>query len=179
MHAATFRWPFFDDGHRELATGLRRWARGAIPGQEDDDHDVDAACRALVRRLGEAGWLRAAVPAAHGGLREGLDVRSLCITRETLARRSGLADFAFAMQGLGSGAISLQGTPAQKERYLRPLLDGELFQADCGRPIVLKPSAPVPFVQLAATVLYVKDGVQALRKGSTVGVDSPNRHAPD
>ena len=100
-------WPFFEDRHRELAAALDAWAGAHLPV---DHHDVDAACRALVRDLGAGGWLR------HSGAGEGeaLDVRSLCLIRETLARHDGLADFAFAMQGLGMGAISLFGTPAQR-----------------------------------------------------------------
>lgn len=100
-------WPFFEDRHRELAAALDAWAGAHLPV---DHHDVDAACRALVSDLGAGGWLR------HSGAGEGeaLDVRSLCLIRETLARHDGLADFAFAMQGLGMGAVSLFGTPAQR-----------------------------------------------------------------
>lgn len=136
MHAATWRWPFFDDGHRELAAGLRRWARQEIAAPEVDDghgahdvQDVDEACRALVRRLGAAGWLRYTVPAAHGGVHERLDVRSLCTARDTLARVSGLADFAFAMQGLGAGPIALFGAPALQRRYLPRVAAGEAIAA--------------------------------------------------
>ncbi|MFK5997794.1 MAG: acyl-CoA dehydrogenase family protein [Rhodobacterales bacterium] len=105
-------WPFFAPHHKELANGLEAWAAenlGAI-----DHADTDAACRALVKALGEAGWLQHT--AAEAG--EKLDVRSLCLSRETLARHDGLADFAFAMQGLGTGAISLFGTPAQQSQWL-------------------------------------------------------------
>ena len=100
-------WPFFEARHRELAASLDAWAAAHLPV---DHHDVDAACRGLVRDLGAAGFLR------HSGAGEGeaLDVRSLCLIRETLARHDGLADFAFAMQGLGMGAVSLFGTPAQR-----------------------------------------------------------------
>lgn len=98
-------WPFFEDRHRELAAGLEEWARAALPV---DHADVDAACRGLVAALGDGGWLR------HSG-GEALDIRSLCLIRETLARHDGLADFAFAMQGLGMGAVTLFGSPAQRE----------------------------------------------------------------
>lgn len=100
-------WPFFEERHRELAEALEVWAAAHLPV---DHHDVDAACRALVAMLGAGGWLR------HSGAAEGerLDVRSLCLIRETLARHDGLADFAFAMQGLGMGAVSLFGTPEQR-----------------------------------------------------------------
>ncbi|MBV8246352.1 MAG: acyl-CoA dehydrogenase family protein [Candidatus Eremiobacteraeota bacterium] len=108
-------WPFFDERHRSLAAELDAFLAGAdaVP-----HGDVDAACRTWVQRLGGAGWLRYCVPAQFGGTTTELDVRALCLIRETLARHDGLADFAFAMQGLGTGAISLFGTDAQKERYL-------------------------------------------------------------
>jgi alkylation response protein AidB-like acyl-CoA dehydrogenase len=95
----------------------------------DEPTDVDAECRALVRRLGRAGWLRYAVPAAHGGAFERLDVRALCLARETLARADGLADFAFAMQGLGAGPISLFGSEPLRARYLSRVAAGEAIAA--------------------------------------------------
>src|SRR5687768_887799 len=94
-------WPFFDDSHRRLAEELESWCVAELAAPPGDD--VDAECRALVGALGEAGWLRYCVPADHGGIHDRLDVRSLALIREILARHSGLADFAFAMQGLGSG----------------------------------------------------------------------------
>lgn len=102
-------WPFFEDRHRALAAELEAWCEKHLPV---DHHDVDGACKALVKALGAAGFLRhsAIDPEGDGPL----DVRSLAIIRETLARHDGLADFAFAMQGLGTGAISLFGTPEQK-----------------------------------------------------------------
>jgi acyl-CoA dehydrogenase len=102
-------WPFFEDRHRALAAELEAWCEKHLPV---DHHDVDGACKALVKTLGAAGFLRhsAIDPEGDGPL----DVRSLAIIRETLARHDGLADFAFAMQGLGTGAISLFGTPEQK-----------------------------------------------------------------
>ena len=100
-------WPFLDDRHRDLADRLEEWCNANLPV---DHTDVDAACRDLVRRLGGDGWL--AHTAADAGDR--LDVRTLCLIRETLARHDGLADFAFAMQGLGAGAITLFGTDAQR-----------------------------------------------------------------
>ena len=112
-------WPFFEARHRDFAERLEDWSRRVVaPHAAEDERDVDGTCRTLVRLLGEAGWLRACVPASHGGLDERLDVRTLCLARETLARHSGLADFAFAMQGLGSGAISLFGTGELKAAYL-------------------------------------------------------------
>jgi acyl-CoA dehydrogenase len=111
-------WPFFDDVHRALAADLDAWAAGMPAAREEPDADVDARCRALVRALGGAGWLRYCVPAEHGGALAALDSRALCIARETLAYHDGLADFAFAMQGLGSGAITLAGSAAQQARWL-------------------------------------------------------------
>jgi acyl-CoA dehydrogenase len=121
-------WPFFDDGHRALARDLDAWAAAELSGVAHGA-GVDATCRALVRALGEAGWLRWTVPAAYGGERETLDVRALCLARETLARHDGLADFAFAMQGLGSGPISLFGTDALRRRYLPRVVSGEAIAA--------------------------------------------------
>jgi acyl-CoA dehydrogenase len=100
-------WPFFEPRHRDFAEALDQWCARNLPV---DHHDVDAACRALVAALGEAGWL-APTGASEG---ERLDVRTLCLARETLARHDPLADFAFAMQGLGMGAVSLFGTPSQR-----------------------------------------------------------------
>jgi len=116
-------WPFFEDRHRELAEALDQWA-GKTLG-EVDHSDTDAACRDLVARLGAGGWLR------HSGAEgaEVLDVRSLCLIRETLARHDGLADFAFAMQGLGTGAISLFGTPEQQATWLPKTRAGEAISA--------------------------------------------------
>ena len=121
-------WPFFDDSHRRLAEALEEWCGSEFGGAHDEE-DVDAECRALVRRLGAAGWLRYCVPAAYGGVHERLDVRSLALIRETLARHSGLADFAFAMQGLGSGTITLFGSEAQKQAYLPAVARGEKIAA--------------------------------------------------
>ena len=121
-------WPFLEQRHRELARELDAWATRALaPGSIDHD-DTDAACRALVQALGAAGWLQhAAIDPDDAGAR--LDVRSLCLIRETLARHDGLADFAFAMQGLGSGAISLFGTAEQRRRYLPRVRAGEAIAA--------------------------------------------------
>ncbi len=124
----TFTWPFFTDAHRALATDLRAWTLRELPDAHEHA-DVDAACRALVKQLGTAGWLRYTVPAAYGGLHDSLDVRSLCIARETLARASGLADFAFAMQGLGAGAITLSGSDELKARYLPRVATGDAIAA--------------------------------------------------
>ncbi len=117
--------PFFDDAHRSLANGLVEWVRT----QQVDETDDRTACREWVRRLGGEGWLRYCVAAEHGGALPTLDSRALVILRETLAYHSPLADFAFAMQGLGSGAISLAGTPEQQARYLPAVARGEKIAA--------------------------------------------------
>jgi len=120
-------WPFFDDAHRKFAAGLGAWTKDALSGAAHDD--VDAACRALVRQLGEAGWLRYCVPATHGGALPALDSRALCVARETLAYADGLADFAFAMQGLGSGPITLGGSDEQRSRWLPAVAGGGAIAA--------------------------------------------------
>ena len=117
--------PFFDDAHRALADGLVPWAAA----QQVDETDDRAACRDWVQRLGAGGWLRYCVPAEHGGALPELDSRALVLLRETLAYHSPLADFAFAMQGLGSGAITLAGSPAQQAHYLQGVARGELIAA--------------------------------------------------
>ena len=116
-------WPFFEPRHRALEAQLAEWCAANIGDEHPDD--VDAACRALVEQLGQAGFLKLCV--ADGG--KAPDVRSLAIARSTLARASGLADFAFAMQGLGSGAISLFGSSAQKSEWLPKVASGETVAA--------------------------------------------------
>ena len=111
-------WPFFEDAHRALAEGLESWCAREVAPLAHREDDVAAQVRHLAARLGEGGWLRYCVPAAYGGAHDRLDVRSLCLARETLARVSGLADFAFAMQGLGSGSITLFGDARLKAAYL-------------------------------------------------------------
>lgn len=117
-------WPFFDDRHREYALALETWCSEHAEALHAESGSVDADCRALVRLLGDAGYLRAAVPAAHGGLSDPVDVRTLCLTRQILGYHSGLADFVFAMQGLGTGAIGLFGTDAVKQHYLPRVASG-------------------------------------------------------
>lgn len=121
------RWPFFDEHHRKLVAGLEQWCQDTLvplverAGFHDD---IDASCRKILSLLGDAGYARYAVPKAWGGVHEQLDVRSLCLIRMTLAYYSGLADFVFAMQGLGSGTISLVGSDDTKSKYLPGVADG-------------------------------------------------------
>ena len=133
--------PFFDEVHRELGQRLAEW----VPQQHVDESDDRPACKEWVRRLGQHGWLRYCVPAgpdgALGGALARLDSRALVVLRETLAFHSPLADFAFAMQGLGSGAITLAGTPAQQAAYLPLVASGAkiaafaLSEADAGSDV--------------------------------------------
>jgi acyl-CoA dehydrogenase len=118
-----FAWPFFEPRHRELAAELEKWCKANIHDAEASD--IDDACRSLVAELGRGGFLKLAVSDGDGRP----DVRSLAICRETLARHHGLADFAFAMQGLGSGAISLFGTIEQKRKWLPRVASGEAIAA--------------------------------------------------
>jgi acyl-CoA dehydrogenase len=123
----TLSWPFFDDGHRRFASEIGDWAGiafGVFPHE-----DVDAACRAIVKALGEASILKAVVPAEYGGMHPKLDVRTMCLAREILAFHNGLADFVFAMQGLGTASISLYGSSELKARYLPPVCDGRAIAA--------------------------------------------------
>ncbi len=122
------RWPFFEPRHAEFAAALDVWAHEAVRDEHGDD--VDAVCRHLVKQLGSAGWLRHAVAGtAYGGTADTIDTRTLCLARETLARHNGLADFAFAMQGLGSGAISLAGTAEQRAQWLPRVAAGHSIAA--------------------------------------------------
>ncbi|HMC57275.1 MAG TPA: acyl-CoA dehydrogenase family protein [Gemmatimonadaceae bacterium] len=138
------RWPFFEHRHHELARDLRLWAErqfsaastagagnvlgGALRAPAAQT-DVDAMCRELAKQLGARGWLKYCIPRSHGGAEDKLDVRSLCLCRETLAEFEPLADFVFAMQGLGAGPISMFGTDAQKGRYLPGVGRGEKIAA--------------------------------------------------
>lgn len=119
-------WPFLDQKHRDLAAAIDAWAAGNL--QSVDHGDTDAACRRLVAALGRDGWLKLTAIDPEDP-QSGLDVRSLCLMRETLARHEGLADFAFAMQGLGTGAISLFGTDRQKRDWLPLARSGKAVAA--------------------------------------------------
>ena len=115
-------WPFFDDSHRTLADNLESWAKTNLSNADHIDTDIET--QELVRSMGAAGWLK--YTGSHTGT---LDVRTICLIRETLARHNGLADFAFAMQGLGTGAISLFGSKAQKETWLDQTMSGKAISA--------------------------------------------------
>lgn len=121
-------WPFFDQQHRDFSQRINRWAAQELSQQQGSD--VDTVCRNLVRQLGDANWLRYAVAGTEfGGNADSIDTRVICLMRETLARHSGLADFSFAMQGLGAGAISLFGTQAQRASYLPKVASGHAIPA--------------------------------------------------
>ena len=126
-------WPFFDDGHRRLADELEQWARVTLPalleGCEESLDAVYGCVRRIVEEMGRADILRVCVPRAYGGARDHLDVRSLCLSREIMGRASGLADFALAMQGLGSAPITLYGREDQKRSILPRVADGTALAA--------------------------------------------------
>lgn len=135
-------WPFFATSHRALARDLDAWCQREIaPLEGAEDSDLDGTCREIVRRLGAGGWLRHAVPESAEDADGALDVRALCLIRETLGRHSGIADFAFALQGLGSGPLSLFGTAEQRRRWLPRVAAGEsipafaLSEADAGSDV--------------------------------------------
>ena len=160
-------WPFFVDLHRQFAPSLVTWAERELTPLIDHA-DVDRSCRALVRALGEAGWLKAVVPAAYGGLTEKLDVRTLCLAREILAWNDSLADFAFAMQGLGTGSISLHGSPALKAKYLPPVREGRhiaafaLSEPEAGSDVSALATSAVPdgpaHVRLDGVKTWISNG---------------------
>ena len=117
--------PLFDSAHREIGNCLADW----LPKQSIDERDDRAACKAWVKLLGANQWLKYCVPASSGGAFETIDSRALVILRENLAFHSALGDFAFAMQGLGSGAISLAGSAELREKYLPQVARGEKIAA--------------------------------------------------
>src|SRR3954470_21354442 len=148
-------WPFLDDAHRTLAGELDAWAAAEVGGlEEPDEVALDEHCRGLVRSLAGGGWLEPVVGAP-------IDVPALCLARETLAYHHGLADFAFAMQGLGSGALSLFGTEACRERPPAAVADGRLIAAFA----LSEPEAGSDVAALATTArrevdAYVLDGTK-------------------
>jgi acyl-CoA dehydrogenase len=160
-------WPFFEERHRRFAAQLRAWA-GETLAPLIDHADVDASCRRLVECLGEGGWLRAVVPEAYGGLSASFDVRTLCLARETLAYVNGLADFAFAMQGLGTGPITLFGSEELKRRYLPSVGDGvtiaafALSEPEAGSDVAAMSTTATPdgadHVRIDGTKTWISNG---------------------
>ena len=157
------QWPFFEESHRDLADRADAWAAAELA---DLDHsNVDETCKALVKALGEAGWLKlSAVDPADENSK--IDVRSLCIMRETLARHDGLADFAFAMQGLGTGAISLFGTPAQKTEWLTQTRSGKALSAFA----LSEPASGSDVANIAMTA--VRDGDEYVLNGEKTWISN-------
>ena len=144
-------WPFFEAAHRDFAAALEAWAAVHIGLGVHPHTDVDAECRALVRALGEGGWLASAVPESGEA---GLDVRRLCLTREILARYSGLADFAFAMQGLGTASITLFGSDAMRARILPGVRSGQKIAAFA----LSEPDAGSDVAAMAMTAVRTNNG---------------------
>ncbi|TNC14410.1 acyl-CoA dehydrogenase [Methylobacterium terricola] len=145
-------WPFFEPHHRDLAAAADDWAARTVPALVDH-HDVDSSCRRLVAALGEAGFLDFAAP--EDGR---FDVRALCLLRETFARHDGLADFAFAMQGLGTGALTLAGTDAQREAVLPGVRAGRRIAAFA----LTEPEAGSDVAQIALAATPMPDGTVRL-----------------
>jgi len=141
-------WPFFEPRHQTLAREMEAWAALHVERLVGDHADADTACRRLVHALGEAGWLAYAAPALDRG--EVFDLRALCIIRETLARHSGLADFAFAMQGLGTASVNLFGEAQQRRRWIAGARDGTSIAAfaisepDAGSDVAAMTTMAVP-----------------------------------
>jgi len=150
MNLAHLDWPFFDPLHRTLAERAIQFDCNAVIAEGD----IDRRCRSLVRALGESGLLRYCVPQSHGGALATLDSRALCILREALAYRDGLADFAFAMQGLGSGAITLAGSDAQRADWLPRIASGDAIAAFA----LSEPEAGSDAAALSTTAIRDRDG---------------------
>jgi acyl-CoA dehydrogenase len=157
-------WPFFEERHGAWRDRVAAFARDVVPGLVDH-HDVDGSCRRLVAAMGEAGLI---APAVATGAIERFDVRTLCLARETLAYVDGLADFAFAMQGLGSGPVSLFGTEAQRQRFLPRVADGRaiaafaLTEPEAGSDVAALALAAVPdgndHVRLDGEKTFISNG---------------------
>jgi acyl-CoA dehydrogenase len=162
-------WPFFEQKHRDLQTALDLWASANI--SHAHGHDVDQACRDLVAQLGAGGWLKHAIGGSeYGGESDVIDTRAICLIRETLARHAGLADFAFAMQGLGSGAISLFGTAQQKQNYLNKVAHGKAIAAFA----LSEPDAgsDVAAMQCAAEFVHNVDGDHYVLNGEKTWISN-------
>lgn len=157
-------WPFLDDSHRQLAHELETWAAQNISHPQPTH--ADEQCKTLVQQLGQAGWLQYAV--ANPALPASIDTRAICIIREILARHNGLADFAFAMQGLGSGAISLQGSPEQKEKYLGKVAKGQAIAAFA----LSEPDAGSDVAAMACTATLSEDGNNYILNGEKTWISN-------
>ena len=156
-------WPFFEERHKELALRLKKWAQTELSGFSTEASNVDQTCQQLVIKLAEAGWLDYCVPKEYGGVYSKFDVRSLCLIRETLAGFSGLADFVFAMQGLGSATISLFGSAELQSKYLPDVRSGEKIAAFA----LTEPEAGSDVAALTTTAIieddfFVLDGEKTL-----------------
>ena len=151
-------WPFFDEAHRVFKTQLQEWTSKQFADQHSHDESrdaIDRECVSLVKALGQGGWLKPAIAGkAHGGASEVIDTRTICLLREELAWHHGLADFAFAMQGLGSGAISLKGTPEQQAAYLPRVAKGEALAAFA----LSEPDAGSDVAAMQCSALATADG---------------------
>jgi len=156
--ASHLAWPFFDEAHRVFITQLQDWTSKQFADQHGHDESrdaIDRECVSLVKALGQGGWLKPAIAGkAHGGASEVIDTRTICLLREELAWHHGLADFAFAMQGLGSGAISLKGTPEQQAAYLPRVAKGEALAAFA----LSEPDAGSDVAAMQCSALATADG---------------------
>jgi acyl-CoA dehydrogenase len=156
--ASHLAWPFFDEAHRVFKTQLQDWTSKQFADQHGHDESrdaIDRECVSLVKALGQGGWLKPAITGkAHGGASEVIDTRTICLLREELAWHHGLADFAFAMQGLGSGAISLKGTPEQQASYLPRVAKGEALAAFA----LSEPDAGSDVAAMQCSALATPDG---------------------
>ena len=156
--ASHLGWPFFEAHHRSFKTDLQVWTQKQFGGHHEHDESrdaIDRECVSLVKALGQGGWLKPAIAGTqHGGASEVIDTRTLCLLREELAWHHGLADFAFAMQGLGSGAISLKGSPEQQAAYLPRVASGEALAAFA----LSEPDAGSDVAAMQCSALETADG---------------------
>ena len=156
--AAHLAWPFFDEAHRVFKTQLQDWTTkqfADLHGHDESRDAIDRECVSLVKALGQGGWLKPAIAGKqHGGASEVIDTRTICLLREELAWHHGLADFAFAMQGLGSGAISLKGTPEQQAAYLPRVAKGQALAAFA----LSEPDAGSDVAAMQCSALATADG---------------------
>lgn len=153
FNSDSMKLPFFDDTHRSLHQDVHAWSRANLPTRIHTG-SVDKRCQELVKMLGDAGWLRYCVPKEYGGMLPGLDSRSLCLLRQTFGYYDGLADFAFVLQGLGSGPISLFGSDYLKQKYLPHVATGKMLAAFA----LSEPDAGSDAAAMTTTATRTKDG---------------------